>query len=126
MASLGEERRLVHSDFGGPNLLVDQDASQRWQVSGVIDWEFAFSGPPLVDVGHMMRYERRRRPLVEPYFSQGFCAAGGTLPENWRDHARAVDLMALCESLTRPKLPDSVVTELVELIVATTGERDAG
>ena len=129
MAPLGEEHRLVHSDFGGSNLLVDQDASGHWRVSGVIDWEFAFSGPPLVDVGHMMRYERRGCPLVEPYFSQGFCAAGGTLPEDWPDLARAVDLMALCELLTRPKLADIVAEEVVALIaatIATTGERDAG
>ena len=124
MAPLGEERRLVHSDFGGSNLLVDQDASERWRVSGVIDWEFAFSGPPLVDVGHMMRCERRGRPLVEPYFSAGLRAEGGTLPEDWPDLARAVDLMALCELLSRPKLADSVVKEVVELITATTGERD--
>ena len=124
MAFLGEEHRLVHSDFGGPNLLVDE-VDGRWGVSAVIDWEFAFSGPPLVDVGHMMRYERSGRPLVEPWFSEGFLAGGGTLPQNWRDLARAVDLMALCEIVTRPALPESVVPELAELIAATTDGRDA-
>ena len=124
MDPLGGEHRLVHSDFGGPNLLVDR-VDGRWRVSGVIDWEFAFSGPPLVDVGHMMRYERRGRPLVEPWFSEGFLAGGGTLPPDWRDLARAVDLMALCEFFTRPELPESIVPELVELIAATTEGRDA-
>jgi aminoglycoside phosphotransferase (APT) family kinase protein len=124
MDPLGGEHRLVHSDFGGPNLLVDR-VDGRWRVSGVIDWEFAFSGPPLVDVGHMMRYERCGRPLVEPWFSEGFLAGGGTLPPDWRDLARAVDLMALCEFFTRPELPESIVPELVELIAATTEGRDA-
>jgi aminoglycoside phosphotransferase (APT) family kinase protein len=124
MDLLAEERRLVHSDFGGPNLMVDR-VGGRWCVSGAIDWEFAFSGPPLVDVGHMMRYERRGRPLVEPWFSEGYLAGGGTLPQDWRDLARAVDLMALCEFLTRPGLPESIVPELVELIAATTQGRDA-
>ncbi|MGD0771647.1 MAG: aminoglycoside phosphotransferase family protein [Candidatus Solibacter sp.] len=124
MAPLLAQRRLVHSDFGGPNLLVDR-VDGRWRVCAVIDWEFAFSGPPLVDVGHMMRYERHARPLVEPHFSQAFCAAGGSLPQDWRDLARAVDLMALCEILTRPGLPEDVGPELVELIAATTAERDA-
>jgi aminoglycoside phosphotransferase (APT) family kinase protein len=124
MALLDAERRLVHSDFGGPNLLVDQ-VDGRWRVSGVIDWEFAFSGPPIVDVGHMMRYERRGRPLVEPWFSEGFLTGGGTLPADWRDLARAVDLMALVEFFTRPELPESMVPELVELIAATTEGRDA-
>jgi aminoglycoside phosphotransferase (APT) family kinase protein len=123
MDPLGEERRLVHSDFGFPNLLVDR-VDGRWRVSGVIDWEFAFSGPPLVDVGHMMRYERRGRPLVEPWFSEGFLAGGGTLPADWRDLSRAVDLMALCEFFTRPDLPESMVPELLESIAATTDGRD--
>jgi len=124
MDPLAEERRLVHSDFGSPNLLVDR-VDGCWRVSGVIDWEFAFSGPPLVDVGHMVRYERRGRPLVEPWFSDGFLAGGGTLPPDWRDLARAVDLMALCEFFTRPTLPESIVPELLELIAATTEGRDA-
>ena len=118
------QRRLVHSDFGFSNLLVDR-VDGRWRVSGVIDWEFAFSGPPLVDVGHMMRYERRGQPRVEPWFSEGFRAGGGTLPPDWRELARAVDLMALCEFFTRPELPESIVGELVELIAATTEGRDA-
>lgn len=124
MDLLAGERRLVHSDFGGPNLLLDQ-VDGRWRVTGVIDWEFAFSGPPLVDVGHMLRYERRARPLAEPWFSQGFLAGGGTLPPGWRDLARAFDLMALCEILSRPELPDSILPELVELIAATIEGRDA-
>jgi hypothetical protein len=73
----------------------------------------------------MMRYERLGRPLVEPSFSEGFLAGGGTLPPNWRDLARAVDLMALCEFLTRPELPESIVPELVELIAGTAEGRDA-
>ncbi len=118
MALLDSEHRLVHSDFGGPNLLLDH-LDGRWRVTGVLDWEFAFSGPPLVDVGHMVRYERPSQPLVEPHFSQGFCAAGGKLPDDWFGRLRAVDLMALCEFLTRPKLPESILPELQELIAAT-------
>lgn len=124
LAFLGEERRLVHSDFGSPNLLVDE-VDGHWAVTGVLDWEFAFSGPPIVDVAHMLRYERRGRPIVEPYFSEGYLAGGGSLPEDWRDLARAVDLMALCEFMTRPGLPESVVPELVELITATVENRDS-
>jgi fructokinase len=124
MAMLHGERCLVHSDFGGPNLLVDQ-MDGRWQVTGVLDWEFAFSGPPIVDVGHMVRYERLERPLVEPYFSEGFRAGGGQLPDDWFDLARAVDLTALCELLSRPELPETFVPELQELIAATTVEKDA-
>ena len=71
-----------------------------------------------------MRYERASRPLAEPFFSNGYRQAGGALPEDWRHLARLVDLVALCESLTRDSLPDTVTVELTELIRATVERRD--
>jgi hypothetical protein len=50
--------------------------------------------------------------------------AGGILPDNFRSLARAVDLIALCESLTHDDLPETVVTELLELVRATVEQRD--
>lgn len=119
LASLDDEARLVHGDFGKRNLLVRKIAG-AWSVAAVLDWEFAVSGCPLADLGHFLRYERASRPLVEPHFSEGYRHAGGTLPGNWRQLARLLDLTALCESLTHDELPDAVVAELVELVRATT------
>jgi aminoglycoside phosphotransferase (APT) family kinase protein len=114
---------LVHGDFGSRNLLV-RPLNGKWGVAAVIDWEFAFSGSPMLDIGNFLRYERRQRPLVEPHFSQGFLARGGTLRENWRDLARVIDLTALCESLTRDELPTDVESELLDLVRATIENRD--
>jgi aminoglycoside phosphotransferase (APT) family kinase protein len=118
LATLDRDRSLVHSDFGGPNLLLRQSAG-RWQVAAVLDWEFAFSGPPLCDVGHMLRYEHRDAPLIEPHFSTAFRDHGGTLPAGWRDLARAFDLTALCEFLARPELPADLLPEILALTLAT-------
>jgi fructokinase len=118
LATLDHDRSLVHSDFGGPNLLLRQSGG-RWQVAAVLDWEFAFAGPPLCDVGHMLRYERRDTPRIEPHFSTAFRDHGGTLPPNWRDLARAFDLTALCEFLARPTLPAGILSEILELTLAT-------
>jgi len=120
---LDRQARLVHGDFGKRNLLVRSIAGQ-WSVAAVLDWEFAVSGSPLVDLGHFLRYERVSRPVAEPHFSNGYLEAGGKLPENWRQLARLIDLTTLCESLTHDELPDTVVTELVELIYATIDNRD--
>jgi fructokinase len=125
LAPLDQESSLVHSDFGSPNLLL-RPAGGRWTVAGVLDWEFAFSGPALFDVGHMMRYERRNAPRVEPHFSDAFRDHGGVLPANWRELARVLDLTALCEFLMRPQLPAEIVPEIVELTLATIEDRDAG
>lgn len=115
---LDADARLVHGDFGKRNLLV-RNIAGRWSVAAVLDWEFAVSGSPLVDLGHFLRYEEALRPAVEPYFSEAYTSAGGTLPENWRQLARLIDLVALCESLTHDQLPDTVVAELIGLVCAT-------
>jgi len=48
-------RVLVHSDFNPKNLLVDPES---WQVTGLLDWEFAHAGSPYADLGNLTRFER--------------------------------------------------------------------
>jgi aminoglycoside phosphotransferase (APT) family kinase protein len=123
LADLDREACLVHGDFGKRNLLV-RSIGGRWVVVAVLDWEFAVSSSPLVDLGHFLRDERASRPLAEPHFSGGYLGAGGRLPQNWRQLARLVDLAALCESLTHDQLPDGVIAEQVALVSATVENRD--
>jgi aminoglycoside phosphotransferase (APT) family kinase protein len=118
LAALDNESLLVHSDFGSPNLVMHRPRG-CWEVAAVLDWEFAFSGSPLYDAGHLLRYEQPGRPGLEPHFSQAWRDAGGNLPENWRDLARTLDLTALCEMLARPALPESVTPEIVAQIETT-------
>ena len=116
--------RGAHGDFGKRNLLVRSTAGQ-WGVAAVLDWEFAAAGTPLTDLGHFLRYERESWPVAEPHFSDGYLEEGGKLPQNWRQLARLIDLTALSESLIRDDLPDTVVTELVELVHATVENRES-
>jgi len=117
-AELEREPRLVHGDFNGGNLMV-REASGRWQVAAVLDWEFAVSSTPLADLGNFLRYEHASRPLLEPHFSEGYRRAGGELAGHWRQLARFADLLAVCESLTHDGLPDAATAELLELARAT-------
>lgn len=61
----------------------------------MLDWEFAFSGSPLIDMGHFLRFEDERWLLVEPEFSGGFLRSGGALPESWRTLSRIADLVSI-------------------------------
>ena len=122
-SSLENENHLVHGDFNKRNVLVSQKDG-RWSVTAVLDWEFAVSGTPLGDFGNFLRYEVSTCPLAEPHFSSGFLKAGGKLPDDWRRLARLIDLIALCESLTRDELPGGIAVELVELVRATIENRD--
>jgi aminoglycoside phosphotransferase (APT) family kinase protein len=123
LEGLEEEARLVHGDFGKRNVLVKEVAGV-WRVAAVLDWEFAFSGAQLVDLGHFLRYERRSRVGAEPHFSDGFLRAGGVLPEDWRRLARIFDAAVLCESLTHERLSEAANAELIELIRSVVEDRD--
>jgi aminoglycoside phosphotransferase (APT) family kinase protein len=92
-------RQLVHSDFNPKNLLVAQ-LDGTWQVTAVLDWEYAFSSSPLFDIGNMLR--EPRPPAFQHAFVDGFREAGGSLPTDWRRLSAALDLYALADFLTRP------------------------
>ncbi len=112
----------MHCDFGSRNVLVRESAtSGRWEVAAVLDWEFAVSASPLVDVGHMLRYEPRDATRLEPHFSRAFAEAGGHLPHDWRELSRALDLTALVELLGHASLPEDVANEVLDLLRATVG-----
>jgi aminoglycoside phosphotransferase (APT) family kinase protein len=109
---------LVHGDFNSRNILVRQRAGV-WTVAAILDWEFAFGGSIYCDIGNFLRYERQGRPRFEPAFSQGLRDGGAALEGDWFRAARMADLPALCELLTRPALPDAVVTEVMGLVQNT-------
>ena len=91
----------MHADYNPKNLLAVRRGGP-WAISAVLDWEFAFSGSPLADIGNMLR----PRPAVPADFTAGFIAgyreAAGRLPPDWREISEALDLYALADFLTRP------------------------
>ena len=96
---LAGQRRLVHADFNPKNLLV-AERDGRWVLAAVLDWEFAFSGCPLFDVGNLLR--RPRPEGFERGFVAGFTAGGGDLPPDWRVLSTGLDLFSIADLLTRP------------------------
>jgi len=120
LRAFDNDRQLVHCDFGNRNILVDR-INGRWQVAAVLDWEFALSGMPLLDIGHYLRYESQDMPLREPYFSRAFVESGGFLPDDWRQLSMVLDLTGLVECLTHDDLPNDVADEILQLINSNLG-----
>jgi Ser/Thr protein kinase RdoA (MazF antagonist) len=119
LAELDTHAQLVHCDLGHRNLLV-LCVDGSWQVTAVLDWEFAISGSPLADIGHfLLRHERQSMDVIEPHFISGYLDGGGSLPQDWRHLAGLLDLTALCESLTHVQLPETIIRELVDLVQNT-------
>ncbi len=117
-AALDREHRLVHCDYNRRNLLVNSSGG-KWRVEAVLDWEFAVSATPLIDVANFLRHESPQHPVAEPHFSEGYRHSGGELPDDWRRLSRWMDLTAVCESLTRGFVPEDVVAELVGMAQST-------
>jgi aminoglycoside phosphotransferase (APT) family kinase protein len=99
---------LVHSDFDPSNILVLRTGS-GWQVSGVLDWEYAHSGSPLVDLGHILRPPAVGLPGFQQGLVEGYAGGGGKLPPHWRAISRLMDLTAFVEFLSRPDAGAEVI-----------------
>lgn len=100
MRELKPSDRLVHSDFNQKNLLVAEIAG-KWQVTGVLDWEFAFVGSGLVDFGNFFRFEEEFSPNFKAPLLESYKTSGGYLPDNWRETAAYLDLLSMVQMLLR-------------------------
>ncbi|HEV7656605.1 MAG TPA: phosphotransferase [Mycobacteriales bacterium] len=111
---------LVHADFNPKNLLVDPATGG---VTGVLDWEFAYAGAPLGDLGNLLRFEE------DPVFAGAVAAAyvdrAPDVPADWLETARALDLYALIDLSARDTkdTDNPVVAGARELLRATARTR---
>ncbi|CDN43792.1 phosphotransferase family protein [Paenibacillus sp. P22] len=90
---------LVHSDYNALNVLGVRTGGRR-ELSAVLDWEFAYAGSAMADIGNWLRYEPRGT-AAEEAFAAGYRSGGGFLPERWRELSLLEDMVALCDLLSR-------------------------
>jgi aminoglycoside phosphotransferase (APT) family kinase protein len=119
--SIRDSTRLVHCDYNLKNILIRQIGSV-WKVAGVLDWEFAMAGSPLVDIGNFLRFEDELPPGFSGSFIKGYLSGSIGLPDNWREVARLLDLAAMVNFLdSEEETPKSfrtavsVIAKTVEL-----------
>lgn len=119
---LQDDRALVHADYKPWNLLVREQPGQPgagWTLAGVLDWEFAFAGSPLVDLAIFLRQERQQPPAYARGFEAGYRDAGGRLPDDWRPLTKLLDLLNLCSMLDGPGLGGAFVEDARRIVAAT-------
>ncbi|TGB03724.1 phosphotransferase family protein [Halobacillus salinus] len=118
---LENQNTLVHSDFNPLNVLVGEKDGKT-AISGVLDWEYAMSGSPLMDIGNMLRYEEVTDPKLMRPFIVGYRKQGGQLPPEWLKKAKLLDLIALCDLLNRETCGENRVNDLKALLLRTVSE----
>jgi aminoglycoside phosphotransferase (APT) family kinase protein len=89
---------LIHSDYNLKNILI-RKVSSVWKMAGVLDWEFAMVGSPLVDIGNFLRFEDELPPGFSEAFIKGYLSNSIGLSGNWREAARLLDLAAMVNFL---------------------------
>jgi Ser/Thr protein kinase RdoA (MazF antagonist)/GNAT superfamily N-acetyltransferase len=95
-----DDKRLVHGDFDPANILVDQ-INASWVVTGILDWEFSFSGSCLWDVANMLRYAHQMPPEFQSSFIDALQRNGIKLPPDWRTTVHLLNLSSLLDLLKR-------------------------
>ena len=76
---------LSHTDFKVSNLHVTPAGELV-----ILDWEFAWAGPRLLDVGQLLRWNPPE-PFVQA-FAAAYREGGGRLVDGWRRFAALIDL----------------------------------
>ncbi|WP_165482711.1 phosphotransferase family protein [Legionella gresilensis] len=96
-----DEKCLVHGDFDPANILVSEE-NKQWKISGILDWEFAFSGSRLFDIANMLRYAHYMPPSFQSSFLKGL-SLSYTLPKHWQTSVKLLNLLSLLDCLTRSR-----------------------
>lgn len=112
---------LTHADFNPSNILVRREGD-AWRIAAVLDWEFALSATPALDFGNLLRPPFGEQPGFVEGLAQGYCTAGGFLPDDWLRIARIADLFAWADLLGR-RSEDPALTADARRIIAATLER---
>lgn len=119
--NLEEQNSLVHGDFNPLNILVEE-RDRNIKISGVMDWEYAFSGSPLMDIGNFLRYESVNSPKLLNEFIVSYQHNGGNLPYKWLQKAKLLDLISLCGLLNKKECGEIRVKDIKRLILNTMEE----
>lgn len=115
------DANLTHADYDPANILVTQINGQ-WKIAAILDWEFAFAGTYLLDIGMALRYSHKIPSYYENSLIAGIKASGFQLPANWKKQAKLMDLLCLLQlahynpATERPNLNKDVVSLIADTV----------
>lgn len=90
---------LCHGDLDATNILMQGNS-----VRALLDWEFAYAGPPFADFGQLLRLD-----FDWHSFAAGYCGAD-PMPDHWRRASLAYDMMNLLFYLNDTETPPDMMT----------------
>ena len=124
-APLAGQRALIHADYKDGNILVRRDPD-GWRVTAVLDWEFAFVGASVFDLGSLLRREATLPPGFADACVAAYRAEGGFAPANWRRMTLLMDLINLCDFLNSPHPRAAMLADITALVGGTVERLERG
>lgn len=112
-----EECSLVHGDFNPANILVGEGGC----VTGVLDFEYAFSGSTLADIADMLREAHLMPPAYKEGFLMGLAAGGCCLPEKLDQSVCVINIVTLLDCIVSSPEKPKLVANCKELIAHMQG-----
>lgn len=109
---------LTHGDFNPSNIILRKQAG-KWTVSGIIDWEFGFSGGPTFDFGNILRPPIGEDPRFRLDFLNGYREGGGDLPQEWNRCRILADLVSWIDFLNMEQPGATLVADASNMIQKT-------
>jgi len=111
------DRSLVHADFNPANILVVENKGEL-EISGILDWQFSFSGSSLFDVANMLRYAHKMPDDYQNSFLEGLLSTHYQLPNSWQITTHLLNILLLLDCLSRsvPENSPNQTEDIKELI----------
>lgn len=95
---LDNEPRMVHGDFQGTNILIDDNGN----LSGILDWEFCMAGHPLADIGQFFRYDEYfDSNLINAFEDEYKKQSDYILPNDWYKISKIRDITNLLQLIDK-------------------------
>ena len=115
---LVNQHALIHADYKDGNILVAREPD-GWRVTAVLDWEFAFVGASIFDLGMLLRREATLPTGFAAACVAAYRAHGGFAPLGWRRMTLLMDLINLCDFLNSDFVRGGMRDDISGLIRAT-------
>ncbi len=100
LLTISSKPTLTHGDFDSANILVAPKKS-GWEITAILDWEFAFAGNIYFDIGNMLRYSHLLPASFCNCFFQGLQSGGLMLTDEVMLRAKYFDLISLLDLITQ-------------------------
>ena len=107
-----EPASLVHGDFNPDNILINE---KTLTISAILDWEYAFSGSFLFDIGTALRFDvpsHYEKTFIEVYEAE----RNIKLPPEWRKMIKLQDLSNLVGLINTPHECPTMIRDIQTLI----------